>query len=320
MKFIVHFLIVGILAVACVPAKKYNDLLERERVCSEELASYKSRSLAFEEEAVTLSDKVTVLVEVVEALRADTSRIGHEYRVLNAKYEHLTQLVETLETNYDKLRLAGARDIAQLQSELETKRIELLAKEERLNALEAELQRKEAALKEREARVNELESMLRNRDEAMQQLRARVAQALMGFKDKGLKVDVRNGKIYVSLEARLLFASGSIVVEPEGKTALINLAHVLETEKDLEIIVEGHTDTDKLSSANHPKNNWELSVLRSTSVISIMLDNSKMIPSQIMAGGRSEFVPVDPNDKAKNRRIEIIISPNLNELYELINK
>ena len=320
MKFIVHFFIVGILVVSCVPAKKYNDLLERERVCSEELATYKSRSLAFEEEAITLSDKVTVLMEVIESLKADTNRIGHDYRTLNAKYEHLTQLIETLETNYDKLRLAGARDIAQLQADLEAKRIELLAKEERLNALELELQKKEVALKEREARVNELETMLRSRDEAMQLLRARVAEALMGFKDKGLKVEVRDGKIYVSLEARLLFASGSIAVEPQGKTALIDLARVLESEKDLEIIVEGHTDTDKLASANHPRNNWELSVLRSTSVISIMLENSQMNPSQIMAGGRSEFVPVDPNDKAKNRRIEIIISPNLDELYDLINK
>jgi chemotaxis protein MotB len=320
MKFILHFVTVGILAVSCVPAKKYNELLEREKTCSEELASYKSRSLAFEAEAITLAEKVTVLVETVDALRSDTSAIGHEYRTLNAKYMHLTQLVETLETNYDKLRLSGARDIAQLQADLEIKRAELLEKEARLNALEVELQRKEQALKEREQRVEELEALLRNRDEALKLLKDRVAQALLGFKDKGLKVEERNGKIYVSLEARLLFASGSIAVEPEGKTALIDLAHVLETEKDLEIIVEGHTDTDKLSSANHPRNNWELSVLRSTSVISIMLENSSMNPSQIMAGGRSEFVPVDPNDKSKNRRIEIILSPNLNALYELINK
>ena len=101
---------------------------------------------------------------------------------------------------------------------------------------------------------------------------------------------------------------------------MVGLAKVLETEKDLEIIVEGHTDTDKMSSAKHPKNNWELSVLRSTSVINIMLKNSEINPAQLIAAGRSQFVPIDLNDKAKNRRIEIIISPNLNELYELISK
>ncbi|MGY8926934.1 MAG: OmpA/MotB family protein, partial [Flavobacteriales bacterium] len=101
---------------------------------------------------------------------------------------------------------------------------------------------------------------------------------------------------------------------------LIDLARVLESETELEIIVEGHTDTDKMAGTKHPKNNWELSVLRSTAVIEIMLGNSNLKPSQVMAAGRSEFLPVDINDKAKNRRIEIIISPNLNELYELINK
>src|SRR5690606_26261440 len=147
-------------------------------------------------------------------------------------------------------------------------------------------------------------------------LKQKVANALKGFENRGLTVNEKNGKIYVSLEAKLLFASGSTKVEEEGKKALVELAKVLENEKDLEIIVEGHTDIDKLVSSVHPKNNWELSVLRSTSVIEILLANSKMDPTQLMAGGRSEFIPVDPNDKAKNRRIEIIISPNLNELSE----
>ena len=116
-------------------------------------------------------------------------------------------------------------------------------------------------------------------------------------------MEERNGKIYVSLEAKLLFQSGSTSVENEGKTALIDLARVLESETELEIIVEGHTDTDKMAGTKHPKNNWELSVLRSTAVIEIMLGNSNLKPSQVMAAGRSEFLPVDIND-----------------IYELINK
>ncbi|MFT5780215.1 MAG: chemotaxis protein MotB, partial [Crocinitomicaceae bacterium] len=145
------------------------------------------------------------------------------------------------------------------------------------------------------------------------------SDALKGFTNQGLTVEERNGKIYVSLEAKLLFASGSTTVEPAGKNALVELAKVLESEKELEVIVEGHTDADKMESASHPKSNWELSVLRATAVIKIMLDNSSIDPAQLMAAGRSEFHPVDSKDKAKNRRIEIIISPNLNELYELIS-
>ena len=98
------------------------------------------------------------------------------------------------------------------------------------------------------------------------------------------------------------------------------MGKVLESEKELEIIVEGHTDTDALVSAKHPKNNWELSVLRATSVVEILTSNTKMDPHQLMAAGRSEYHPVDPANKAKNRRIEIIISPNLDELYDLISE
>ena len=98
------------------------------------------------------------------------------------------------------------------------------------------------------------------------------------------------------------------------------MAKVLQDEKELEIIVEGHTDTDKMAGTKHPVNNWELSVLRATSVISIMTDNSEINPKQLMAGGRSEFHPIDTNDKSKNRRIEIIISPNLDALYKLISE
>lgn len=320
MKSIFSIVIGVILFISCVPAKRYNELVEKEKTCSEELAAYKTRSLAFEELATTLEAKVETLTSVVNELKQDTSFLGQEYRTLNAKYNKLSQIIETLETNYDKLRLTGAKDMATMQAQLEAKRIELQEKEDRLVKIEAELQQKERLLLEREQRVNELEKIIQGQDEERKLLLSKVSQALNSFKDKGLTVEERNGKIYVSLEASLLFASGSIAVEPNGKQAIINLAKVLETEKELEIIVEGHTDTDKMAGTNHPKNNWELSVLRSTSVIDIMLNNSTMDPVQVMAAGRSEFLPIDPNNKAKNRRIEIIISPNLNELYELISK
>lgn len=319
MKFF-GFLILSTIALAsCVPSKKYNELLEKEKLCSEELADYKSRALDAEAQNMTLNKKVDVLSASVETLKKDTTAIGHDLRVLRAKYNKLAQINETLENNYDKLRLSGARDVANLQAELEAKKVELQKKEDALLQLEQDLMAKQQLLTEREARVKELERIIKEKDDAVRLLKEKVAAALTGFKDKGLKVEERNGKIYVSMEAKLLFASGSIAVEPEGKQALIDLSKALEGEKDLEIVVEGHTDTDKMAGNQHPKNNWELSVLRSTSVISIMLENSTINPTQLMAAGRSEYIPVDPNNKAKNRRIEVIISPNLNELYELIS-
>lgn len=308
------------LMTACVPAKKYNDLVEREKLCSEELAAFKSNSITNEGKAKDIEARYNVLLSEVNALRADTSRLGQGHRMVQAQYDKMVLQNLAYEKRLEQERNTGARETGALQSDLDSKNMELQRKQDALNDLENELRSKQQLLEDREKRVNELEEMMQRKDEAVKALKTKVAAALRGFENKGLTVVEKNGKIYVSLEAKLLFGSGSTAVEPEGKKALVELAKVLEKEKDLEVIVEGHTDTDKMSAAVHPKSNWELSVLRATSVVEIMIANSKVNPAILMAAGRSEFHPVDPKDKAKNRRIEIIISPNLNALFELINK
>ncbi|NVK65573.1 MAG: OmpA family protein [Flavobacteriales bacterium] len=319
MKVFIVFSIGMITLASCVPTKKYKDLLAKEQACSEELAKYKSSALTNEALAKDIQSQYNLLKSEANQLRADTTALGQKARVLNAKYDQLKAINDDLEANYNRLRLAGASETAKLSSELATKKLELQRREDELLALENDLAEKQELLDERQKRVTELEEMFSRQEQATRELKAKVADALKGFESKGLTVVEKNGKIYVSLEAKLLFPSGSTNVDPEGQKALVELAKVLETEKELEIIVEGHTDTDPLRSSVHPKNNWELSVLRATSVIEIMLAKSNMDPKQLMAAGRSEFIPVDPNNKAKNRRIEIIISPNLNELYELIS-
>lgn len=309
-----------LLTAACVPVKKYQDLVEKEKACADELAKYKSLGINAEEEAKTYREKYDLLKTQMDKLKSDTSAMGLDYRNTKAKYNTLKNNYDELSSNYDNLRTSGASQTAGLTSDLQSKKLELQQKRDELMAKERELREKQNALAEREQRVHELEEMLRKKDLATQELKNKVANALKGFSDKGLSVVEKNGKIYVSLEAKLLFASGSTTVEQDGKNALIELGKVLENEKDLEIIVEGHTDSDALKRSTHPKSNWELSVLRSTSVIEILLANSDINPEQLMAAGRSEFIPVDPNNKAKNRRIEVIISPNLNELYELISQ
>ncbi len=310
----------GLAITACVPAKKYNELLEREKTCSEELEKYKTSAIDNEGKAKDLEARFEQLKKDVGQLKKDTLKLGSDFRFLQAQYDLMVAQNEAYERKLDQMRLSGAKETASYQADIEARNQELLRKEEALKNLENELGTKQRLLEEREARVNELEEMIQRKDEAMKLLKNKVAAALKGFENKGLTVVEKNGKIYVSLEAKLLFQSGSTAVEAEGKRALIDLAKVLEAEKDLEIIVEGHTDTDKLVSANHPKSNWELSVLRATAVVEIMTANSKMNPKQLMAAGRSEYHPVDAKDKAKNRRIEVIISPNLNELYQLIGQ
>jgi chemotaxis protein MotB len=314
------FLFVIAIVVSCVPAKKYNELLEREKACSEELAKFKTSALDNEAKAKTLETRMETLNREITALKRDTSDLGNRYRILQAQYDRATGSSRALEQELDKIKDRDARELARMQADLEAKIIETQRKEDALIELEKELTNKQRLLADREARVRELEEMIARKDSAMKELRQRVAQALRGFSDKGLTVEERDGKIYVSLEARLLFASGSTTVEPEGRRAIIQLAKAIESEKDLEIIVEGHTDTDALNSRSHPRNNWELSVLRATSVVSIMVENSTVDPKILSAAGRSEYHPVDPLNKAKNRRIEVIISPNLDDLFQIISK
>ncbi|MFZ9586419.1 MAG: OmpA family protein [Crocinitomicaceae bacterium] len=304
---------------SCVAPKKYKELEAREKACSEELAKYKKSSSDFESLSKDLQNKYDLAARDVAKLKQDTSATGNAMRLLQRDYDQLLSQHESLEASFNKLKNLSAKETAELQTELENTNKALQQKADALLKLDEELKAKQKLLEEREKRVNELEEAIRKKDAGIQLLKAKVANALRGFENKGLTVVQKNGKIYVSLEAKLLFKSGSTFVEPEGRDALVQLGQVLETETDLEIVVEGHTDSDKLSSPNSPKNNWELSVLRATSVVEILLANSVMSPMQIMAAGRGEFHPVDVNDKAKNRRIEVIISPNLNELFEIIS-
>ena len=148
--------------------------------------------------------------------------------------------------------------------------------------------------------------------------------ALIGFADKGITVEQKNGRVYVSMEAELLFSSGSTAVGAEGKTAVMQLAKALEGQEDLTVLVEGHTDSDKMSGKGAIKDNWELSAKRATAVVRIMLANSNLDPAILTAAGRGEFSPIVENNtkenKAKNRRIEVILTPNLDKLFEILEE
>jgi len=318
MKKIIWLAVLGFL-VGCVPIKKYKDLEANYKKCQEEQSDYKTKAIDYENQLKELNVQVSVMRTELDKLQSDTARLGDAHRQLEVDYYKTKQLNKVLEDKYAELLKSGSAENANLIHDLEATRIELQNKEDRLNKLEKELNARARALDQKEARINELESMLRNKDEASKLLKNKIASALRGFTDKGISVEERDGKIYVSMEAQLLFGSGKIEVNKEGEQAIIDLATVLESQEDIDILVEGHTDIDPLRSNSHPKDNWELSVLRATSVVKIMLANSEMDPQHISAAGRSEFHPVDPDDKAKNRRIEIIITPDLSELFELIS-
>ncbi len=239
------------------------------------------------------------LEDTVSRLRADTARLHraiHElqgtYNALNDKYNTLNNSYNSLNNNYN----ASSTKVSELSTDLQ----------------------------KREARLKEVEDILHKRDEATTALKNKLQQALLGFQQNGLTVDIRNGKVYVSLTDKLLFPSGSIVIDARGKMALEQLAAVLNKEPDINIAVEGHTDDKKVVNLGQIKDNWDLSVMRSTSVCRFLTEVQKVDPHRLTATGKSEYQPVDPADspeaRAKNRRIEIVLTPKLDELYDLITK
>jgi len=325
-KTLVIAILAAIPLISCVSGRKYEELKTDYESLEREAGSYKTRIQEIEADNLEYQEQLVQLQEQVTGLKADTASIGKLYRRTQQQYEKINKLNDELLQKYSTLQKGSEQENAKILTELENTRLALQEKEDRLNVLALELEGKEknldvlsAELTEREANITQLKSLLAKKDSAVLNLRNRIAQALLNFKDKGLTVEQRNGKVYVSLEAKLLFPSGSTKIDTEGKQALTSLALVLQDQADLEILVEGHTDTDKLASATYPHNNWELSVLRSTAVVELMLANSKINPSQLIAAGRSEFIPVDAADKAKNRRIEVILTPNLDKLFEIID-
>lgn len=229
-----------------------------------------------------------------------------------------------LERYVSKLRY----DTTVLNGMIKNLKNELEDSEAKLNALKtnsnAEINKLLADLKVRESRLKEVEEILNKREEASQQLKEKLQNALLGFTKNGLSVELKNGKVYVSLTDKLLFPSGSIIIDERGKQALTGLAEVLRQQPDINIAVEGHTDNQKVNNLGQIKDNWDLSVLRATSVVRFLTEVAKVEQVRMTATGKGEFQPLVPNvsseDRSKNRRIEIVLSPKLDELYELIKK
>ncbi|MAI24332.1 MAG: hypothetical protein CL828_09755 [Crocinitomicaceae bacterium] len=301
----------------CVTIKQFDEVqMSLDRIAEENRQLTLSNQDS-EIERRELAGRVDVLENSNATLIEDTTRLSRDLAVALEDVQRLENLNDVLTSESSSRMAAINEENRALLEELSKNRAELQAQEDDLLTLNEDLNQREAELANRSQRIQELEGLLASRDAAAEALRAQLAQALLGFADKGLTVEQRNGKVYVSLEAQLLFPSGSTAINTNGKQALQELAQVVSAQSNLEIIVEGHTDTDQLRSAAIPRNNWELSVLRSTAVVEI-LTNSGVVPEALSAAGRSEYHPIDPENKARNRRIEIILAPNLDALFNII--
>ncbi len=322
---------------SCVPARQFEDLKAKEKKGAQELADIKASSLSCNTKLTESENDLQLLKRKVSNLQNDTMVMGNSMRLLTKNYDKLNQTYDLLlsknkellegNVNENKLLVTNYQlSQEQLQREQDALKIlkqELEARKTNLDKLNEELKTSQEALKAREAKLTELQTILAKKDSTVTALKTKVTEALLGFQNNGLTVEQKNGKVYVSLEEKLLFASGSITVDVKGAEAIKSLAKVLEQNPDINILVEGHTDNVPFSSASGGiKDNWDLSVLRATSIVKLITSHTTVDPKRLTAAGHGEFFPIDTENTAqsrkKNRRTEIILTPKLDELLKVL--
>lgn len=289
--------------------------------------------------ALSLICSSCVSNKVYNASRAEVMRLESELSALRARHSALEQLnnelngeklglqdnLSTLTAEHDALRKQYASldaDRAKLARDLDQLRDMLDKGNAEASRMLQELQRNQADLEERSQRVEELESLLKAREEAIAAIRRQVSDALLGFEGKGLTISTRDGKVYVSMEDKLLFRSGSYEIGSDGEKAVRDLAKVLAANPDINVMVEGHTDDVRYTPNAYLKDNLDLSAKRATTVVRLLLENKEIAPERIVAAGRGESLPVAEGKtaeaRAKNRRTEIILTPKYDELMKLM--
>ena len=263
-----------------------------------------------------LKDNFNRQTKTIESLNEELKDLTEKYVTQEAS---LQQTEDSLNLKQQKLeQLESSLDLLKLQSESALK--ERITENEGLLKKIAE---RENELADRMARVEELEGLIARQKQAMRNLKERLSDALLNFEDKGLTVEARDGKVYVSMENKLLFKSGSWTVEAAGQNAIKSLAGVLAENPDIAILIEGHTDNVPYRGKGPLKGNWDLSTKRATAIVNQLLENRDILPQNLTAAGRGEYLPIAPNStrsgRAANRRIEVVLSPQLDEISQIIN-
>jgi len=318
-------ILIAISTVSCVSGKKFKDVQDKSRQFMDERDNFKTGNIQLEmanreleAEAASLRAKISKADEELEKARKERDNAIDEFSRITSQYNDL-------QNAHEELIKGNVKETQKLLTELQAARADLQQKEDILRQLEANLDSKKASLDElnfelqkRNERLVELEKVLDAQKKIALDLKNKVSDAL-------LTVTQKDGKVYVSLDEKLLFKTASWDIDANGRNALKKLAGVLEKNPNIQVTIEGHTDNVPYNPGNSQlKDNWDLSVKRATTVVRVLLEGSRINPRRLTASGRSEYVPVDDRDtsdaRQKNRRTEIILTPDLSELYELINK
>jgi len=318
-KRIVFAIVVLTTLSSCVSKKIYNDLenkytdLKKEnRSLADEVDELHKANAEFDSVNKSLTAELAKLKADRDKLQADCTATSNNLKALQESYA-------ALEKNSNDALTSNMNKNRELLAQLEAKEKAMAAEQDRLNKLRDELA---SSTK----RLNELESMIAAKDASMKKLKETLSKALNAFEGKGLTVEQKNGKVYVSMENKLLFQTGSWAVGAEGRKAVVEVGKVLAQNPDITVLIEGHTDNDKIYGAigGGVENNWDLSTKRATAIVNILGENAGIQKKNLTAAGRGEYAPLMSNDtpegKAKNRRIEIILTPKLDEISKMLNE
>ena len=302
---------------SCVSSKVYKELESDYQQAVQKNNSLEDQLRKVGSDYTEAQATLARLNEELESLRVEHQSLSEQRAETAESYEKLKVSYDALEANSSSALAENSRRNRELLAELEEKERTLATEQERLEKLEKDL----AA---RSQRVDELESVIAAKDAKMNALKNAISKALVNFEGKGLTVEQRDGKVYVSMENKLLFESGSWAVGSEGRKAVQQLGTVLAENPDIAVLIEGHTDNVPYNGSGPLKDNWDLSTKRATSIVQLLLQSASIDPENLTAAGRGEFSPVASNQtaegKAKNRRIEVILTPKLDEINKLLQE
>ncbi|MDA9874882.1 OmpA family protein [Flavobacteriaceae bacterium] len=301
---------------SCVSSKLYKELEGKYTNLKNDYDSLNADSDSILSGKNALQNQYDQLQNEYDATLLERNQLQQDLTGLQKKHDALNDSYTALEQNSSKAIADNVQKNRELLAQLNAKELALAAENDRLLKLEADMQ-------ERSQRIAELETLIASKDQAMRDLKDAISKALTAFEGKGLTVEQRDGKVYVSMENKLLFKSGSWAVGSEGRQAIEQLGSVLAENPDIAVLIEGHTDNDPFSSGGQIANNWDLSTKRATAIVQILNENEAIKPESLTAAGRGEFAPIATNEttqgKAKNRRIEVVLTPKLDEITKLLN-
>lgn len=296
-------LLIVALSTSCVSKKIYNDLETK-------FSDLKKENRNISDENANLLKTKNQLALDKESLNTELDKWKMDYAAAQNKFKVLQDSYAALEKNSSDAMQSNMKKNRDLLEQLEEKGKALALEQESLNKSSQRLQ--------------ELENLIAAKEASMKKLKETLSKALNSFEGKGLTVEQKNGKVYVSMENKLLFNSGSWAVGSEGKKAVIEVGKVLGDNPDISVLIEGHTDDDAFTASGPIADNWDLSTKRATAIVAILGENKKINKQNLTAAGRGEFSPLVSNStaegKAKNRRIEIILTPRLDEISKMLNE